>query len=98
MRHFNHYMLTQKTLGVGEQTYGLGERCSAFNKAGQRIVLRNADCGTSSEQAYKNVSFWLSNGGFGIFIDTPEWVRTLKAEAFSLIYSAVPSPLCLHHV
>jgi alpha-D-xyloside xylohydrolase len=28
--------------------------------------------GTSSEQAYKNISFWLSSRGYGIFIDTTD--------------------------
>lgn len=75
MRDFHHYILTQTTLSVGEQVYGLGERFGALNKVGQSISLWNADGGTSSEQAYKNVSFWLSNRGYGIFVDTPERVE-----------------------
>ena len=68
-------MLTQTTLGVGEQVYGLGERFGALNKVGQQIDLWNADGGTSSEQAYKNISFWISNKGYGIFIDAAEKVE-----------------------
>jgi alpha-D-xyloside xylohydrolase len=30
--------------------------------------------GTSSDLAYKNIPFWLSSNGYGIFIDTPELV------------------------
>ena len=75
MREFHHYILTQTTLSVGERVYGLGERFGAFNKVGQTVILWNADGGTSSEQAYKNVSFWLSNRGYGVFIDTPERVE-----------------------
>ncbi|KAK4544227.1 hypothetical protein LTR36_004437 [Oleoguttula mirabilis] len=75
MREIQHYILTQTTLGVGEQVYGLGERFGGFNKVGQSISLWNADGGTSSEQAYKNVSFWLSNRGYGVFIDAPEKVE-----------------------
>ncbi|KAI1260208.1 glycoside hydrolase family 31 protein [Xylariaceae sp. FL1019] len=71
MRDFKHYMFTQTTLGVGETVHGLGERFGAFNKVGQSISLWNADGGTSSDQAYKNISFWLSSKGYGIFIDTP---------------------------
>ncbi|KAI0129574.1 glycosyl hydrolases family 31-domain-containing protein [Xylariales sp. AK1849] len=71
MRDFKHYIFTQTTLGVGETVHGLGERFGAFNKVGQSVQLWNADGGTSSDQAYKNVSFWLSNRGYGIFIDTP---------------------------
>ncbi|KAH6678868.1 alpha-xylosidase [Plectosphaerella plurivora] len=71
MRGFKHYMFTQTSLAVGETVHGLGERFGAFNKVGQSISLWNADGGTSSDQAYKNVSFWLSSKGYGIFIDTP---------------------------
>lgn len=74
MRSRKHYMLTQTTLGVGEQVYGLGERFGALNKVGQAVSLWNADGGTSSDQAYKNVPFWLSNKGYGIFVDAPERV------------------------
>lgn len=71
MRDFNHYIFTQTQLGIGESIHGLGERFGAFNKVGQSVQLWNADGGTSSDQAYKNVSFWLSSKGYGIFIDTP---------------------------
>ncbi|KAI0201550.1 glycoside hydrolase family 31 protein [Astrocystis sublimbata] len=71
MRDFKHCIFTQTTLGVGESVHGLGERFGAFNKVGQSISLWNADGGTSSDQAYKNVSFWLSSRGYGVFIDTP---------------------------
>jgi len=67
-------MFTQTTLSVGESVHGLGERFGAFNKVGQSVSLWNSDGGTSSEQAYKNVSFWLSSRGYGVFIDTPERV------------------------
>src|SRR6202000_2160190 len=30
--------------------------------------------GTSSDQAYKNIPFWISSKGYGVFIDTPELV------------------------
>lgn len=71
MRDLKHYIFTQTSLAVGESVHGLGERFGAFNKVGQSVQLWNADGGTSSDQAYKNVSFWLSSRGYGIFIDTP---------------------------
>jgi alpha-D-xyloside xylohydrolase len=66
-----HYIFTQTQLGVGESIHGLGERFGAWNRVGQNIEVWNEDGGTSSEQAYKNVSFWLSSAGYGIFVDTP---------------------------
>ncbi|KAH8587553.1 glycosyl hydrolases family 31-domain-containing protein, partial [Bisporella sp. PMI_857] len=75
MRNLSHYMFTQSTLSVGETVHGLGERFGAFNKVGQTVTLWNADGGTSSDQAYKNVPFWISSRGYGIFIDTPDKVE-----------------------
>ncbi|KAF1949693.1 hypothetical protein CC80DRAFT_579659 [Byssothecium circinans] len=67
-----HFVFTQTELSVGESIHGLGERFGAWNKIGQNIEVWNEDGGTSSEQAYKNVSFWLSSRGYGVFIDTPD--------------------------
>ncbi|KAI5780812.1 glycosyl hydrolases family 31-domain-containing protein [Geopyxis carbonaria] len=75
MTKFSHYMFTQHNLGVGESIFGLGERFTPFNKVGQAVTLYNADGGTSSEQAYKNVPFYLSSAGYGVFIDHPEPVE-----------------------
>ena len=65
----SHYLLAQIALGVGENVYGLGERFSSFIKNGQSIDIWNADAGTSSEQAYKNIPFYLTNGGYGVFVN-----------------------------
>jgi alpha-D-xyloside xylohydrolase len=70
-RHFVHEGLS---LGVAETVYGLGERFGAFVKNGQTVDLWNADGGTASEQAYKNVPFYLSSAGYGVFVDHPEQV------------------------
>lgn len=71
MLNFSHYIFTQTGLAVGESVHGLGERFGPFNKLGQSITLWNSDGGTSSDQAYKNVSFWLSSRGYGVFVDNP---------------------------
>ncbi|HEX4401989.1 MAG TPA: alpha-xylosidase [Galbitalea sp.] len=56
----------QLSLGVGELVYGLGERFGPLVKNGQVVDIWNADGGTSSEQAYKNVPFYLTNRGYGV--------------------------------
>nr|WP_284287567.1 TIM-barrel domain-containing protein [Angustibacter aerolatus] len=38
---------------------------------GQSVDVWNADGGTSSEQAYKNVPFLLSSSGYGVLVDDP---------------------------
>ncbi|HEU4326362.1 MAG TPA: alpha-xylosidase [Roseiflexaceae bacterium] len=64
----------QLSLGVGEYVYGLGERFSAFVKNGQTVEIWNKDGGTGSEQAYKNIPFYLTNRGYGVFVNQPELV------------------------
>jgi len=66
-----HHMLSRLALGVGEQIYGLGERFTPFVKNGQVVDMWQADGGTSSEQAYKNVPFYLSSRGYGVFVNHP---------------------------
>jgi alpha-D-xyloside xylohydrolase len=61
----------QLSLGVGENVYGLGERFTAFVKNGQVVEIWNRDGGTASEQAYKNVPFYLTNRGYGVFVNDP---------------------------
>ena len=63
------YVAGQMGLGVGELVYGLGERFGAFIKNGQSIDCYNEDGGTQSEQAYKNVPFYLTNRNYGIFVN-----------------------------
>ncbi|GAA5206100.1 alpha-xylosidase [Microbacterium kyungheense] len=61
----------QLTIEPGERVYGLGERFGAFVKNGQTVDTWNADGGTSSEQSYKNVPFYLTSRGYGVFVDNP---------------------------
>ena len=64
----------QLNLGVGECVYGLGERFTSFIKNGQVVDIWNEDGGTSSEQSYKNIPFYLTNRGYGVFVNQPEQV------------------------
>lgn len=65
------YVHEQLDLGVGELVYGLGERFGPLVKNGQTVDVWNADGGTSSELAYKNVPFYLTNRGYGVLVDNP---------------------------
>jgi alpha-D-xyloside xylohydrolase len=69
-----HYMHEQLSLGVGEYVYGLGEHFTAFIKNGQAVDIWNQDGGTSTEQAYKNIPFYMTNRGYGVFVNHPELV------------------------
>jgi alpha-D-xyloside xylohydrolase len=65
----DRFVHEQLELGVGERIYGLGERFGPLVKNGQSVDIWNADGGTSSEQAYKNVPFYISDRGYGVLVD-----------------------------
>ncbi len=75
MAHMNNrdngktYMVEQLALDVDEYIYGLGERFTPFVKNGQVVDMWNEDGGTASEITYKNIPFYITNKGYGIFVD-----------------------------
>lgn len=85
------YMHEQLVLGVGEYVYGLGERFTAFVKNGQTVDIWNEDGGTSSEQAYKNTPFYLTNHGYGVFVNHSERVSfEVASEKVARVQFSVP--------
>ncbi|WP_238919095.1 alpha-xylosidase [Clostridium sp. YIM B02555] len=68
------FMKEELQLSVGELVYGLGERFTPLVKNGQTIDIWNEDGGTSTEQSYKNIPFYLTNKGYGVFVNHPEKV------------------------
>lgn len=66
-----NFMMQRLTMGVGETIYGLGERFGPLVKNGQTVTIWNEDGGTSSEQAYKNIPFYLSSRGYGLLVNSP---------------------------
>ncbi|MFE2022420.1 alpha-xylosidase [Streptomyces sp. NPDC059499] len=66
-----HHMVAQLALSVGENVYGLGERFTPYVKNGQTVDIWQADGGTSSDLAYKNIPFYLSSRGYGVFVNHP---------------------------
>ena len=75
MAHMNNrdndktYMVEQLALDVDEYIYGLGERFTPFVKNGQVVDMWNEDGGTASEITYKNIPFYVTNKGYGIFVE-----------------------------
>ena len=54
-----------------EHFYGFGEKFTDFDKRGQRLEMWNYDAyGVHSERAYKNVPFFVSSRGYGVFVDS----------------------------
>jgi alpha-D-xyloside xylohydrolase len=65
------FVREQLDLDVGEYVYGLGERFTPYVKNGQVVDIWNDDGGTSSELAYKNIPFYITNKGYGVFVNDP---------------------------
>ena len=75
------YMRQRLSLGVGELIYGMGERFTPFVKNGQSVDIWNEDGGTSTEQSYKNIPFYLSSRGYGVFVNHTDRVFFETASA-----------------
>ena len=71
VREKGAFIKDELSLSVGELVYGLGERFGPFVKNGQSVDVWNADGGSASEQAYKNIPFYMTNNGYGVFINDP---------------------------
>ncbi|SDO53606.1 alpha-D-xyloside xylohydrolase [Nakamurella panacisegetis] len=85
------HVFQQLSMAVGDLVYGLGERFGPVVKNGQTVDIWNEDGGTASEQAYKNVPFYLTNAGYGVFVNHPERVSfEIGSEAVSRNQFSVP--------
>ncbi|MFE3249061.1 alpha-xylosidase [Streptomyces sp. NPDC059209] len=86
-----HHSVGQLALDVGELVYGLGERFTPFVKNGQTVDIWQADGGTASEQAYKNVPFHLTNRGYGVFVNhTGRVSYEIGSESVGRVQFSVP--------
>ena len=93
------YLHEQLSLGINEHVYGLGERFGPVVKNGQTVDVWQADGGTSSEQAYKNVPFYLTDKGYGVFVDQPELVSfEVASEVVSRTQFSVEGESLTYHV
>ncbi|MEV6652145.1 alpha-xylosidase [Streptomyces sp. NPDC051219] len=94
-----HYLREQLDLRVGTGVYGLGERFGPLVKNGQVVDVWNADGGTATEQAYKNVPFYLTDAGYGVFVDHPGRVSfEVGSEAVSRVQFSVEDQRLTYYV
>jgi alpha-D-xyloside xylohydrolase len=85
------FMAERLSLPVGAHVYGFGERFTPFVKNGQVIDTWNEDGGTASEQAYKTVPFFLTDAGYGVFVNSPARVSfEVASEVVSTVSFSVP--------
>jgi alpha-D-xyloside xylohydrolase len=85
------FMREQLGLSVGELVYGLGERFTPFVKNGQTVDVWNEDGGTSTEQSYKNIPVYITNKGYGVFVNHPEKISfEVGSEKVTKVQFSVP--------
>ena len=68
-RESEGYAFAALDIGIRETFYGLGERFGPFIKNGQSVEMSNEDGGTSSHLTYKNIPFYISSKGYGVFVN-----------------------------
>jgi len=106
------HMREQLTLRPGELVYGLGERFQALTRNGQCVDMWNDDCGTCSDKGYKDVPFFLTSQGYGVFVNSSARVsfeigteQVMRAQFsvpgedldYFLIYGPTPKEVLTRH-
>ncbi|HIT90924.1 MAG TPA: alpha-xylosidase [Candidatus Merdenecus merdavium] len=97
--NYTPYMMTELSLQAGECVYGLGERFSAFVKNGQVVDCWNEDGGTSSQISYKNIPFYMTSRGYGVFVDHSDNVSfEIASEKVEYVGFSVPGEEIRYHI
>jgi len=93
------YTMEQLLISPGEYIYGLGERFTAFVKNGQTVSMWNEDGGSATDIAYKNVPLYLSNRGYGVFVDDPGDVQfEVGSETVTRVQFSIGGESLAYHV
>jgi alpha-D-xyloside xylohydrolase len=73
-----------------EHFYGFGEKFTNFDKRGQWLEMWNYDAhGVNTERAYKNVPFFVSSRGYGLFVDSAAPIRFDMAATHHASFSVI---------
>lgn len=82
----------------GEAFYGFGEKFTPLNKWGQELVSWAMDCGNvTSDRSYKNVPFFTSSAGYGLFIHSSHPIVYRMGSHSSITYSFHVAEPCLDY-
>ena len=86
-----NFMCVQMDVDIGEKIYGLGERFTPFVKNGQSLTTWNEDGGTSTDIAYKNIPFYVTNRNCGVLVnDVGPVSYEICSEQVSKVQFSVP--------
>jgi len=72
-----------------EHFYGLGEKFVSLDKRGRDVICWNVDAGasTTTDRAYKNIPFFISTNGYGIFVNSSHKIRFQMGSYSDVAYS-----------
>lgn len=97
-QHWAPYMLSELSVAPGETVYGLGERFTPFVRNGQVVDLWNEDGGTASTVSYKNIPFYMTSNGYGVFLDHTGPVSfEVCSEKVEYVGASVPGEQLRYH-
>ena len=98
-QNYDPYMLFELSVKPGETIYGFGEKFTPFVKNGQTVNIWNEDGGTASDVAYKNIPFYMSSEGYGVFTDSTGPVSyEVCSEKVEYVGMSVPGEQLRFHV
>ena len=85
------YLREQLKTDIGECIYGFGEKFTPFVKNGQTVEIWNQDGGTCTDLSYKNVPFYISSKGYGVFVNSPEKISfEVNSDVVSNVSFTIP--------
>jgi alpha-D-xyloside xylohydrolase len=90
----------REAVGVtpGEAFYGFGEKFTPLDKWGQELTSWAVDCGNvSSGRSYKNVPFFMSSAGYGLFIHSSHPIVYRMGNESAISYSFHVAEPCLDY-
>ncbi len=98
-QNYEPYMMAELSVKPGETIYGFGERFTPFVKNGQTINIWNEDGGTASDIGYKNIPFYMSSEGYGVFADhTGPVSYEVCSEKVGFVGTSVPGEQLRMHI
>ncbi len=98
-QNYEPYMMAELSVKPGETIYGFGERFTPFVKNGQTINIWNEDGGTASDIGYKNIPFYMSSEGYGVFADhTGPVSYEVCSEKVGFVSTSVPGEQLRMHI
>ncbi len=77
-------------LAYDEHFYGFGEKFGPLDKLGQEVLLWHTDSlSASSAKSYKNIPFYMSTAGYGVYLNTSAKCRFLMGSYHYKAYQMI---------